>query len=39
VLKEYVKTYKYDFNPGLEPSNFDSVTDLKAALKRDKKIH
>lgn len=39
ALKEYVKTHKYDFNPGVEPSNYDSVTDLKAALKRDKKIH
>jgi hypothetical protein len=39
ALKEYVRTHKYDFNPGLEPSHFDSVTDLKTALKRDKKIN
>lgn len=39
ALKEYVKTGKFDFVPNVNPDHFESETDLKEALKRDKKIN
>ena len=38
-LKEFNRTNKHDFVPDIDPDHYESVTDLKEALKRDKKIH
>lgn len=38
-LSEYNRTNKHDFVPDVDPDHYESVTDLKEALKRDKKIH
>lgn len=39
ALKQFIKTGEHNFVPGVNPDDYDSDTELKAALKRDKKIH
>lgn len=39
ALKEYVKTGKHDVIPDCRPEDYESMTDLQDAMKRNKKIH
>ncbi len=39
AIKTYIKTGEFNFVPGINPDHYDSETDLKAALKRENKIH
>lgn len=39
AIKSFIKTGEYNFMPGIDRDKYDSETDLKEALKRDKKIH
>lgn len=39
ALKQFIKTGEHNFVPGVNPDDYDSDTELKVALKRDKKIH
>ena len=39
LKKHFIKTGEYNFVPGIDRDKYDSETDLKEALKRDKKIH
>lgn len=39
ALKEYIRSGQHQFVPDVNPNNYESDTDLREALKRDKKIH
>ena len=39
ALKEYVRSGQHNFIPDVNPAHYESETDLKEALKRDKKIN
>lgn len=39
AMKTFVKTGLYDFDPLVNPADYPSETDLKNALKRERKIH